>query len=91
MVTLWLLGEEEVAWRAGEAMRIAAGGRPGWAPEWNYGVWDALTWNLQAWLGANLADAAANAGAGTSVGTAGPTIAGVQMRLHHPHPVGRTT
>ncbi len=50
MNSLWLLGEEEHAWQAGEAMRQAAGGRPGRAPETNYQNWDVLTWNLGPWL-----------------------------------------
>ncbi len=47
---LMLLGDEEGAWRDGEDMRAAAGGRPGRAREYNYGNWDYLTWNLRAWL-----------------------------------------
>ena len=84
MNTYMILGQEEEAWRAGEAMRTAAGKRPGRAPELMYQNSDYLTWNLQAWLDANVADAAANAGVGSSVGTAGPVIADIQMRLHDP-------
>jgi tetratricopeptide (TPR) repeat protein len=79
---LMLLGDEEGAWRAGEDMRTAAGGRPGRAREFDYQNWDYLTWNLQAWLGAVVADAEANAGAGTSTGAVGPSIADIQSRLH---------
>ena len=48
MNSQWLLGDEEGAWRTGEAMRKAAGGRPGRAPESDYQNPDTLTWNLQA-------------------------------------------
>ncbi|GAC1672937.1 MAG: hypothetical protein NVS9B2_21150 [Steroidobacteraceae bacterium] len=84
MNALWSLGDEEGAWRAGEEMRKLAGGRPGRAPELYYQNWDALTWNLGAWLNANVADAEANAGVGTSVSTVGPAIADIQARLHDP-------
>jgi hypothetical protein len=40
------LGQEETAWRIGEDLRKAAGGRPGRADDFHYVVWDALTWNL---------------------------------------------
>jgi tetratricopeptide (TPR) repeat protein len=84
MNTYMILGQEEEAWRAGEVMRIAAGKRPGRAPELTYQNWDYLTWNLRAWLNANVADAATNAGVGSSISTAGPAIADIQMRLHDP-------
>jgi tetratricopeptide (TPR) repeat protein len=79
-----VLGDEESAWRAGEEMRTAAGGRPGRAPEFLYLNWDYLTWNLQVWLDAMVADAEANAGVGTSASAAGPQIADIQARLHDP-------
>jgi tetratricopeptide (TPR) repeat protein len=82
MNALWLLGDEEGAWHVGEEFRKAAGGRPGRAPEDDYLNWDYLTWNLQASLDATVADAEANAGAGTSVQAAGITIADIQRRLH---------
>jgi tetratricopeptide (TPR) repeat protein len=84
MNALNLIGDEEGAFRAGEDMRKAAGGRPGRAPELYYQNWDTLTWNLQAWLDAQLADAESNAGTGTGVATAGPAVADVQARLHDP-------
>jgi tetratricopeptide (TPR) repeat protein len=77
-----LLGDEEGAWRTGERMRQAAGGRPGRAPELDYQNWDDFTWNLQAWRAAALADAAAHQGVGTNVTAIGPAIADVDVRLH---------
>ena len=81
---LILLGDEEGAWRDGEDMRAAAGGRPGRAREYNYGNWDYLTGNLRAWLDSVVADAEENAGAGTGTNAAGPAIADIQARLHDP-------
>jgi tetratricopeptide (TPR) repeat protein len=81
---LMVLGDEEGAWRAGEEMRTAAGGRPGRSPETYYGNWDYLTWNLRAWLDASVADVEATAGVGTTGGAAGPQIADIQNRLHDP-------
>ena len=82
MNELWLLGDEEGAWRAGELMRKAAGGRPGRAPELYFQNLDALTWNLGAWLNSTVIDAEANAGVGTGQVTSGPSIADIQARLH---------
>jgi tetratricopeptide (TPR) repeat protein len=79
---LMVLGDEEGAWRAGEDMRKAAGGRPGRAPESYYINWDYLTWNLRPWLDAAVADAENNAGSGTGAGTAGPTIAEIHALMH---------
>ena len=80
--TFMMLGDEEGAWRAGEDMRAAAGGRPGRSPDNYYGNWDFLTWNLQAWLEASVADAEANAGVGNFSSAVGPIIADIQIRLH---------
>ena len=80
----WLLGDEEGAWRTGESMRQAAGGRPGRAPEVYYANWDTLAWNLQAWRAGAVADAAANQGVGTAVSAQGPLIADMDVRLHEP-------
>jgi len=80
----WLLGDEEDVWRTGEAMRKAAGGRPGRARESDYQNWDALAWNLPAWRAAVVADTAANQGVGTGVAADGPVIADVDVRLHDP-------
>jgi tetratricopeptide (TPR) repeat protein len=82
--TLMILGQEDEAWRAGEEIRTAAGGRPGRAPESYYVNWDYLTWNLRAWLDATVTNAETNAGGGTHVASAGPIIADIQARLHDP-------
>jgi tetratricopeptide (TPR) repeat protein len=84
MNSLWLLGHEEGAWRAGEALRKAAGGRPGRAPETVYENQDILTWNLQASRAAAIADAAAHGGVGATVSAEGPQIADIDARLHDP-------
>jgi tetratricopeptide (TPR) repeat protein len=84
MNALWLLGDEEGAWRAGEDLRKAAGGRPGRAPEFAYQNWDVLAWNLGPWLDALLADVDSNAGLGTGANSSGPAIADIQARLHDP-------
>jgi tetratricopeptide (TPR) repeat protein len=85
---LMILADEEGAWKAGEAMRRVAGGRPGQAPETMYQNWDYLTWNLKPWLESTVADAEANAGAGSGVISAGPSIADIEMRLHDPEAAG---
>ncbi len=79
---LWVMGNEEGAWRAGEDMRHAAGKRPGRAPEKYYQNWDNLTWNLQAWLAATLEDAESSAGAGTLATAVGPSLADIYSRMH---------
>jgi tetratricopeptide (TPR) repeat protein len=82
---LMTLGDEEGAWKAGEEMRAAAGGRPGAAPEAFYTNWDYLTWNLRPWLAALLANAEANSGVGNFLGAStGPVIADIDLRLHDP-------
>ena len=80
----WLLGDEEGVWRTGEAMRHAAGGRPGRAAELVYQNWDTLTWNLRAWRAEVVADSAAHQGVGVGLAAEGPTIADVDVRLHDP-------
>jgi tetratricopeptide (TPR) repeat protein len=76
------MGDEEGAWKAGEAMRHAAGGRPGAAQELYYGNWDLLTWNLQAWRAATIADAASHNGIGSLTNSVAPSIADIDARLH---------
>jgi tetratricopeptide (TPR) repeat protein len=82
MNDLIILGDEEGAWKAGEEMRRGAGGRPGTAFEQAFQNWDDLTWNLQPWLAAAVADAEANAGVGSLIVSAGPNIAQIEIRLH---------
>jgi tetratricopeptide (TPR) repeat protein len=80
---LWVLGDEEGAWRVGEEMRRAAGGRPGRAPETYYQNVDVLVWNLQAWRDALIVDANANGGVGSNIGSdVGIAISDVDIRLH---------
>lgn len=82
--TYLVFGDEEAALKAGEEMRVAAGGRPGRAPELYYQNVDLLTWNLQAWLAGLNADVTSNASGGTGSTSDGPIIADVQVRLHEP-------
>jgi tetratricopeptide (TPR) repeat protein len=82
MNSLWVMGDEEGAWKTGEEMRRLAGGRPGRAPELQFQNWDTLTWNLQAWLASSVADAELNAGIGTGVGSSGLNAAEIYARMH---------
>ena len=77
-----LLGDEEGAWRLGEAMRWKAGGRPGRAPEHYYENADLLSWNLQPWRDAKLVDAKAHAGVGSNATESASEIADIDLRLH---------
>jgi tetratricopeptide (TPR) repeat protein len=79
---LWALGDEEGAWRAGEDLRRAAGGRPGLAPGKYYQNWDELTWNMPAWLEATIEDVESSAGAGTLATAVGPSVADIYARMH---------
>jgi tetratricopeptide (TPR) repeat protein len=81
---LGAIGDEEGAWNSAEEMRRAAGGRPGAAAESYYGLFDALTWNLQAERDALIADADASGGFGTSDYSAGATLAQIEVYLHDP-------
>jgi tetratricopeptide (TPR) repeat protein len=84
MNALWDLGDEEGAWRVGNDMRAAAGGRPGRAPEVLYENWDSLTWNLEPWLNATIADVDAGAGLGSTTESSAITVGDIQARLHDP-------
>lgn len=79
-----LRGDEEGAWRLGEAMRKQAGGRPGRSPELYYENVDLLTWNLLPWRAETLADVKAHGGVGTGVNAETPVIADIDQRLHDP-------
>ncbi len=80
--SLWVRGDEEGAWRAGEDLRRSAGGRPGRAPEKYYQNWDELTWNLPTWRDASIEDAESNAGVGTLATALGPSLADIYARMH---------
>jgi len=85
--TLLSLGDEEGAWRAGEAMRRVAG-QQGATGDMPFRIasanWDQLTWNLQAMLSAIIANAEATGGRGTNFIDASVRIAEVESRLHDP-------
>jgi tetratricopeptide (TPR) repeat protein len=81
---LWILGDEEAAWRVGEVMRKKAGGRPGRAPEIYYQNPDQMTWNLQAARASMVADMQASGGVGTGVTQDGPFLAIVDAWTHDP-------
>ncbi len=76
------MGDEEGAWRTGEAMLRTAGGRPGGVPELYYGNMDLLTWNLAAWRAATAADAEAHNGVGSLTNSVAPSIADIDLRMH---------
>jgi tetratricopeptide (TPR) repeat protein len=83
MQAYWRLGEEENAWKAGEAMRALARGRPGRAPETYYQNFDTFTWNLETLLNETVADADASGGLGSNIGgVAAVNIADIDVRLH---------
>lgn len=83
MSTLISLGEEEQAWRAGEQMRQAAGGRPGRAPELWYDNWDEITRNLLTERDAMEADRDRTGGVGATFNEQ-LHIAGLEAALHDP-------
>jgi tetratricopeptide (TPR) repeat protein len=83
-VTQIALGDEEGAWRTGQAMLQAAGGRPGRASEQDFANWDELTYNLQAQRREMVADAEQTEGVGTTLHAYGINIALVDMALHDP-------
>ena len=83
-LTLAALGNEEGAWKAGEAMRDAAGGRPGRAPEIRYGAWDLLTHNIQAYRHAAIVDVDTQGGHGMTYYPEGLDIALDDVVLHDP-------
>jgi len=82
MNSLWGMGREEDAWRAGETMKRIAGGRPGGAPELYYQNADTLTWNLQPARASITADAEAHGGVGSTVVASGPPLADIAVRQH---------
>ncbi|HEY3814840.1 MAG TPA: tetratricopeptide repeat protein [Caulobacteraceae bacterium] len=78
------LQDEEGAWREGQQMLRLGGSRPGRVPEIYYQNTDVLTWNLQAWRVALVADAESNGGLGSQVSADAPAIADIDVRLHDP-------
>lgn len=76
------LGDEEGAYRVGQQMLQAAGGRPGRAGETWYQALDSLTWNLLAERDALVADR--DAAGGAIVHDEGLRIADLEVRLHDP-------
>jgi tetratricopeptide (TPR) repeat protein len=79
-----MLGDEEGAWRLGQAMIQKAGGRPGRAPELDYENLDLVTWNLLPYRDALVADLKAHGGVGANVTSEAPAIADIDVRLHDP-------
>jgi tetratricopeptide (TPR) repeat protein len=77
------VGDEEGAWKVGENMRQAAGGRPGRSRELHYDISDWLTWNLLPRRDALVADRDATAGVG-AIYNEGFIIARVDALLHDP-------
>jgi tetratricopeptide (TPR) repeat protein len=82
MSTQMVLGDEDGAWRTGQALLKAAGRRPGPAPETTYEIPDELSWDLTAQRLELLADSAANDGLGTFTGSPTIGIAIVDAFLH---------
>lgn len=82
MNTYLAMGNEEEAWNVGDLLEKTAK-RYGGATGWLFVNMDLISWNLQPWLDAVLADAAASAGMGTTVASAGQVIADVQERMHN--------
>jgi tetratricopeptide (TPR) repeat protein len=82
MNALWITGDEEGAWRAGQELRKAAGGRPGRASEEMFQNADTLNWNLPAWRASLVADVDSHGGLGTASNSQWPVIADVDIRLH---------
>jgi hypothetical protein len=82
MNTDLLLGDEEGAWRIGEAMRGRLRGRSARDAAHELVNADLVSWDLLPWRDAVLADAKAHAGLGSNASDATPDIADVDARLH---------
>jgi tetratricopeptide (TPR) repeat protein len=82
MNTDLLLGDEEGAWRIGEAMRRQTRGRL--VDETAHDLVNAnlVSWDLLTWRDAVLADAKAHAGIGSNASDSTPDLADVDARLH---------
>jgi tetratricopeptide (TPR) repeat protein len=82
MNTDLLLGDEEGAWRIGQAMRGRLRGRSARDAAPDLVNADLVSWDLLPWRDALLADAKAHAGLGSHESDATPDIADVDARLH---------
>jgi tetratricopeptide (TPR) repeat protein len=82
MNTDLLLGDEEGAWRIGEAMRRQVRGKAARDTAHEFVNADLVSWDLLNWRDALLADAKAHAGLGSNASDATPDIADVEARLH---------
>ena len=82
MNTDLLLGDEEGAWRIGEAMRGRLRGRAARDAAHDLVNADLVSWDLLPWRDALLTDAKAHAGLGSNTSDATPDIADVDARLH---------
>ncbi len=84
MNSLWGFGDEEGVWRTAQAMKQAAGGRPGRAPDVYYQNVDQVTWDLPA-LRLDIAnDMKLTGGAGTAITPDGLGLAEADALLHDP-------
>ena len=85
MSALFGLGDEEGVVRAGNQLLIAAGGRPGRAPELYYQNYDQMVWDLPAVHAEMLADADAHGGVGTAAVSGGAeylSVAQIEVLMH---------
>ncbi|HSZ50728.1 MAG TPA: tetratricopeptide repeat protein [Caulobacteraceae bacterium] len=82
MNTDLLLGDEEGAWRIGEATRRRSRGMPEGEAAHDLINADLVSWDLLPWRDALLADAKAHAGLGSNASDSTPDIAEVEARLH---------
>jgi tetratricopeptide (TPR) repeat protein len=86
MFALAGLADEEGLVRVGREMMKAAGGRPGRAPEYQYGNYDGEVWDLPAYRAAQIADMESHGGVGT-VTTGGSasenlSVALLEVQMH---------
>ena len=80
---LWILGDEEGAWRLGEDMLRLRGGRRGTVAGKYYTNSDQLTWNLVALRDSSTGELeAAGVGNSVAVATPGPLLANVYALMH---------
>jgi tetratricopeptide (TPR) repeat protein len=86
MFALFSAGDEEGVVRVGEQMKNAAGGRPGRAPEYQYGNYDQTVWDLPAERASGIADMEeSHSGVGTTganSGTANLAVAANEAQMH---------